>query len=337
MKKTVILFLTLALTAAIFTSCAATQTQPTPLSRADAVNAVFNSVGINESDALYTVVTENETAETPCYDIEFSVDGVVYRYRVDAGKGDFLKITVNDQEVRPEDLPKPERTDKTKYIGLDEAKRIAYADAGIAEGDVVAFEYKMDFALGRYLYDLEFNTATHEYEYEIDAKSGEIFKKDLDGVTVVTPPAEEEKSYIGVTAAEDAALLHAGKDRETSIFEKTKWKMKKGTAVYNVEFVSGGAEYDYTVNALTGAVISFQREGAEGEAADKYIGENAAKAAALAHAGLDKADVRFESVEADVKNGKTIYEIEFTSGAYEYEYEIDAVTGDVIKADKEKD
>ena len=335
MKKTIILLLTVLMLTAALSGCAATPNE-TNMTRSDAVQAVYHRMGIDEADVLYTVVDEAKDAAIHYYDIELSVDGVVYRYRVDADRGDFLKITVNNQEIRLEDLPKPEKAPDSAYIGLDRAKEIAFADAAVKEEDVLFFEYKMDYALGRYLYDLEFNTATQEYEYEIDAVTGEIFKKDLDGSTVVTPPAEGDQTYIGITAAEDAALLHAECARETSIFEKTKWKMKKGVAVYDVEFVSGGVEYDYTVNALTGAVIRFEREGNEGEA-KTYIGEDAAKASALAHAGLSKTDVQFEPVEADVKNGKTVYEIEFKSGAYEYEYEIDAVTGDVIKAEKDRD
>ena len=39
----------------------------------------------------------------------------------------------------------------------------------------------------------------------------------------------------------------------------------------------------------------------------------------------------------DVENGKTVYEVEFESGLYDYEYDIDAVTGKVLKSKKELD
>lgn len=336
MKKTIILLLTLVLTAALFTGCAQT-TEEAKISRLDAVNAVYASVGIDEADALYTVVTESEEKNLPCYEVEISVDGVIYRYRVDSAKGDFLKVTVNDQEVKPEKVPKPDRGEnKTKYIGIKRATAIALRDASLSEGDLVSFEYEMDFALGQYLYDLEFKTASHEYEYEIDALTGEIFKKDVDGVTVLTPSPEGDGEYIGITAAEDAALLHAGVQRDESVFEATEWKMRKGVAVYKIEFVSAGVEYEYTVNALTGAVISHKREGKSTDAAEGYIGEESAKAAALAHAGLTAEEVVFKPIEVKVKNGKTVYEVEFECASREYEYKIDAVTGDVLKAARER-
>ena len=166
MKKTAIILVTLAIAALLLTGCARTETPPPgyTLTRSEASHLVLDAIGVDKSNATYTVVTENESSAAPCYDVEISVDGVVYRYRVDAAKGDVLKITVNDQAVAPEDVPTAESSPKADYIGLDAAKQIAYADAAIASEEILFFEYKMDFALGNYLYDIEFETATHEYE-----------------------------------------------------------------------------------------------------------------------------------------------------------------------------
>jgi uncharacterized membrane protein YkoI len=38
----------------------------------------------------------------------------------------------------------------------------------------------------------------------------------------------------------------------------------------------------------------------------------------------------------DIENGVKVYDVEFYFGGYEYEYEINAVTGKVIKAEKDK-
>ena len=65
MKKTMIWMLTLILTAALFTGCGETSTEP-KLSELDALNAVYASIGITEPDALYTVVEES-VGETVFY------------------------------------------------------------------------------------------------------------------------------------------------------------------------------------------------------------------------------------------------------------------------------
>ena len=81
-------------------------------------------------------------------------------------------------------------------------------------------------------------------------------KKDIDGKTLLKPtaPAAPEQAepaeYISSEQAEDAALGHAGVERSASVFERTQWKLSKGTAIYEVEFISAGVEYEYKINAL---------------------------------------------------------------------------------------
>jgi uncharacterized membrane protein YkoI len=75
----------------------------------------------------------------------------------------------------------------------------------------------------------------------------------------------------------------------------------------------------------------------EAPAKPEYIGIDQAKALALAHAGLAAENVRFEDAEFDLDDGRAVYELDFRSGAYEYEYEIDALTGKVLEADREYD
>ena len=67
------------------------------------------------------------------------------------------------------------------------------------------------------------------------------------------------------------------------------------------------------------------------------IGEAAAKAAALSHAGVSEADASRMRVELDRDDGYVLYEIEFRVGYTEYEYKIDAYTGAVLQAERDID
>ena len=58
---------------------------------------------------------------------------------------------------------------------------------------------------------------------------------------------------------------------------------------------------------------------------------------ALKHAGVSQSDVRMTKVKQDYEHGKLVYEIEFRIGRTEYEYEIDAYTGDIRKYDMDND
>ncbi len=69
---------------------------------------------------------------------------------------------------------------------------------------------------------------------------------------------------------------------------------------------------------------------------DLNISKDKAKEIALGHAGLIETDIRHYRSELDRERKAIVYEIEFDSGKYEYEYEINADTGKVIKAEKEK-
>lgn len=65
---------------------------------------------------------------------------------------------------------------------MADAKRIALAAAGIAEADARNFKVELDNEGPLMVYEVEFNSGFHEYEYKIDARSGTIIgtKKKLD-------------------------------------------------------------------------------------------------------------------------------------------------------------
>lgn len=65
------------------------------------------------------------------------------------------------------------------------------------------------------------------------------------------------------------------------------------------------------------------------------ITEDEAKAIALDKAGLSAADARFTKTELDVNLTFVEYELEFTSGDYEYDCDVDANTGEVRSFEKQ--
>ena len=118
--------------------------------------------------------------------------------------------------------------------------------------------------------------------------------------------------------------------------------------VYEIEFKAGNYEYDYEINASTGAVLKGEKE-TDDDAVSKsalstdtkpsagVIGEAKAKTAALKHAGVSATAIREYECQLDTEDGVRVYEIEFKAGNYEYNYEINASTGAVLKGEKETD
>ncbi len=150
---------------------------------------------------------------------------------------------------------------------------------------------------------------------------------------------------IGQEEAKSIVLSHAGVDPQAVWFEDIETDREQGSWVYEIEFYADGVEYEYKVDAQSGKVLKAKIDRNDDEKLPvtddapsvdvKYISVDEAKAIALAHAGLDAANVRFEEAEFDLDDGRAVYELEFRSGAYEFEYEIDALTGKVLEADKE--
>ena len=57
----------------------------------------------------------------------------------------------------------------------------------------------------------------------------------------------------------------------------------------------------------------------------------------LKHANVSSAEVTNWDCELDTDDGVTIFEIEFKAGGYEYDYEVNAMTGSILQYDRELD
>lgn len=133
-----------------------------------------------------------------------------------------------------------------------------------------------------------------------------------------------------------------------------------GIIYYDLDFDVGTAEYDYAVDAQTGKILRSKVETPQITTQQPTQTENPstqqptettkpatetqkkktaaqAKAAAFKHAKVKESQVTDLDVELDKENGKLVYEVSFDAGGYEYDYDIDAYTGKVLRHQKEKD
>ncbi len=150
--------------------------------------------------------------------------------------------------------------------------------------------------------------------------------------------------------AKKAALDHAGLTES----QVTDWKIERdwddGRLEYEIEFWCGTTEYDYTIDGHSCAVLKHEVDhhqehdaphhggtGADTAAPSGDIGAAAAKAAALAHAGVTESQTTKMKVEQDRDDGRLEYEVEFDVGRTEYEYTIDGVTGAILEYEQDTD
>lgn len=202
---------------------------------------------------------------------------------------------------------------------------------------------------------------------------------DLQGVSASGSASAD--AYVGEERARAAALEYSGVAAEAVSYVKCKLDYDDGRMVYEVDFHTADAEYEVEIDALTGAVVSFdkdmidrapqarqtqqpqetqqpqatqrpqptqepaqtqepqatQQPQATLQPSGDYIGEAAAKAAALAHAGLTESQVGRVEVSLDRDDGRVVYEVEFKLNRMEYEYDIDAATGAILEWDHDYD
>lgn len=336
-----------------------------------AVSAAFKDAGLKKDDALRTESEFDRKNGKYVFDVEFDANGKEYDYVIDAKSG----AVIERKAEKDNDAKKPEKTSaaeikskaeaktektsqhaKSEKIDLDAAKEKAVKDAGFEINSVKFIKAKLDRDDGKAVYEIEFTADGKEYEYDINASTGSIIDKDVENIkkapaTSKATKAETTKASADIEKAKQIALSDAGVSAADAKFIKAKADVDDGRKVFDIEFIAGSKEYEYEISASSGKVIEKDVEAvktkpqtvkesktsAAAEQKSDFIGVDSAKQKALSHAGLNSSDVRFTKVKLDRDDGISVYEIEFISGNYEYEYEINAKTGKIIDWDKEAD
>ena len=154
---------------------------------------------------------------------------------------------------------------------------------------------------------------------------------------------------IGTDKAMDIAAAAFGKASTAKMaYSAVDPELDESPAHYEVEIKSQtGEEFEYKVDAYTGAILESKREAADGTevpvvqpskpAASGDIGYAKAKSVALNHAGVSEGKAYDMDIELDDEDGTLVYEVEFKSGNMEYSYEINAATGAILKHEAELD
>ena len=233
------------------------------------------------------------------------------------------------------------------YIGESAAKSAAYTHANVVESDVVFVKAKLDWDDGQAIYDVDFYTKNMKYEYEIDGLTGKILEHENKTKYRGQNYNKKQQYYIkadeciGESSAKSIAYNHAAVAESDVVVSKVKLDREDGIWVYEIDFYVNGAKYEYEVNASTGDILKYEQKNSDKNSTvnptGDYITEGRAKEVALNHAGVSEANIYQYECKLDYENGYMVYEIEFKSGGLEYEYEIEATTGNIVKWKSERD
>lgn len=269
-----------------------------------------------------------------------------------------LNLLATNPQNEPTNLTSTGTASDSAYIGVEQAQQAALNHAGVSAQDATMAEVDFDYEKGRMVYELEFYAGGMEYEYDVDALTGEIVKYSQEGkaqtqqTQTVTQSQQTQQSGktqsaqtnqnsqtgsdIGQEAAKQAAFTHAGvtADQATNVVVERDWD--DGRLEYSVEFWVNTVEYDYEIDGATGSVIKNQKETHQ-QAATQTIGVEKAQSIALQAAGFTADQVRDLEVSPELDEYNPYYEVSFKSGGMEYEYKIQAQDGTILSQNQEWD
>ncbi len=259
-----------------------------------------------------------------------SAEELAKEFNISLGKANFIQnLLSKDSSLKAEDLAKMSIRELAKVVN---EKNIDISDIADYEADDSIWENIEDS-----IEEVDENNVNN--------------KPDNNNPSVNNNKPTNSENVISAEKAKEIALKHAGVQADKAVFEIVHLDKDDGVYEYEVDFRVGNIEYDYEINALTGKVIDFDKEVAfqkpqsntkpnvkpENNASNnnsENISVQKAKEIALAHSKLSAENVSFLKAEFDKEDNA--YEVEFVSGNFDYEYEIDAKTGKILDFEKER-
>lgn len=224
--------------------------------------------GVAEADATFYRAEKDFDDGRAVYEIEFYVGNTEYDYEIDQESGRILQFDsdIEGWSGQPAQTTSANSASSSSSasqaspsagITEEQAKAIALEHAGVAEVDATFYRVHEDRDHGRNTYEVEFYACNTEYDYEIDKTSGEVlsYDSDIEGWAAVdqtggSPVTLEQARDLVVArvpglAAEDVRI-HGERDDGRQVFEGEAW--------YD------GTEYEFEIDASTGAFLNWSAE-----------------------------------------------------------------------------
>ena len=304
----------------------------------DEVNAALQNASAGAA-VLSQVMTQDAGLETQAQANSISVGKAALIQRIQELNS---KLAFADlAELSVEELKQLEETGAPDLpIGKTSAAQAAETYAGTLAVDSITWEADAELDEVPPHYEVELHTAWGDFEYQIDAYTGEVLKGTANLAENGQTSSPAAAARISESEATSVVLSDAGVAESSALGLKVKLDWEDGAAVYEVEFRAGGVEYEYEIDAATGAIHGKERDGqartSSTAASTAYIGEAAAKTAALSHAGVTESSVKFCNVWLEYDDGRPEhYEVEFQAGDTLYQYEISLYEKTVLDCEKE--
>lgn len=238
---------------------------------------------------------------------------------------------------------------RADYLTLAEAKSIVLENAELTEENVHFVRTQLDTAQETARYDMEFLCETAAYNYSVNALTGEILSMSCESgsydlAAFSSSDAAASASEIGAGQTKDgdttASQPESAQDDSMAGSQSTTTQNGDTTGSQAATTQNGDTADSQTDAKQNGSTTNSQTDtkqpqnnNTSGASEQQYIGTEAAKLAALNHAGLKSNEVNFVHAHLESDDGIWQYDIEFHKDTTEYDYDIDALTGEVLSFD----
>lgn len=241
-----------------------------------AQEVALKAANIAAEDAAISATTLNEVAGTSCYKVEFTSGDYAYAYTVNAETGAVMEMSsreknaVDTQAQTEATVPAADSattqssaaaTAQTVTGTVDEemAQKIALEHAGVKATDATITKSKLDYEGRRQVYEIEWYAGGKKYDYEIAVDTGEILSFAYDEKTSGWSVSNSSNVTVSEADAKQTALGRVSGATQKDICE---WKFDydDGRPEYEGKIIYGGTEYDFTIDASSGAVIEWEAE-----------------------------------------------------------------------------
>lgn len=241
-----------------------------------AQEVALKAANIAAEDAAISATTLNEVAGTSCYKVEFTSGDYAYAYTVNAETGAVMEMSsreknaVDTQAQTEATVPAADSattqssaaaTAQTVTDTVDEemAQKIALEHAGVKATDATITKSKLDYEGRRQVYEIEWYAGGKKYDYEIAVDTGEILSSAYDEKTSGWSVSNSSNVTVSEADAKQTALGRVSGATQKDIYE---WKFDydDGRPEYEGKIIYGGTEYDFTIDASSGAVIEWEAE-----------------------------------------------------------------------------
>ena len=214
----------------------------------------------------------------------------------------------------------------------------------------------------RTTYEVDDLTSAKEYKFRVRAYNKNVTGTEFSSyvtISAATEPDEVENVKVSNKTKNSVTLTWSPVKRATGyqvfIYSESKGKYVRKTAVTGTSAkITGrkeGTSYKFKVRAYFKQADKTSRYGEFSDVikvktpgtpvvtapvVNEVIDKAKAESVALNHAGLQKSQVKLLQSKLDVDDGVKVYEVEFYYNGYEYDYEVNAVSGKVLKAEKDR-